>query len=99
MPRKAKHKQLPRRKEKKRQEHPSVVSQRQQLPEAPASSKEETRPGTAKPKVRIPVQSIAATGISRYPYMTSEIKWIGILAGIMVAILIILAFILSRFIS
>jgi len=98
MPHKPKHRQLHRR-EKKHHVAPPVA-----LPQTLETGASQAVPPTfkatvAKPKTGAPVQSIAAIGAARYPYMTSEIKWIGIFAGIVVVILIILALVLPRFIS
>jgi hypothetical protein len=50
-----------------------------------------------KPRPGATAQSLAAINASRYPFLTSEVKWIGILAGIVVVILIILKIILPLF--
>ena len=52
-----------------------------------------------KPKSGASAQSLAAIGPARYPFLTSEMKWIGIFAGVVIIILIILKVILPLFIS
>ena len=50
--------------------------------------------GISAPSASVPTQS-ATTGAVRYPYITAELRRIGILAGIMLVILIVLALVLS----
>ena len=97
MPNKAKFKQQHRKVKKKYTDNQLSKSQTQE-----AGSQATISPVKStylKPKSSDPIQSIAAVGVTRYPYMTSEVKWIGIFTGIIIIILIILALVLPRFIS
>ena len=47
------------------------------------------------PKVIAPSSSVSALTSARYPFVVAELRRIGILAGIMLVILIILSFVLS----
>ncbi|MFC2066677.1 hypothetical protein ACFLUO_06460 [Chloroflexota bacterium] len=51
-------------------------------------------PGVSAASVRVPL-SKAKASVAKYPYITAELKRIGILAGIILVILIVLALILS----
>ena len=55
--------------------------------------------GVSAPPVKVhtagKARAAAASGTVRYPYITAELKRIGILAGIMLVILIVLALVLS----
>lgn len=57
-------------------------------------SKPATHTGMAAPSASVPATSTAPP-IARYPYITTELRRIGILAGIILALLIVLALILS----
>jgi len=66
-----------------------------QMSKAPAAP---VRPA-ARPKTGAPAQSLAAIGATRYPFLTSEMKWIGIFAGIIVVLIVILAIVVPRLVS
>ena len=57
----------------------------------------QTREPVAPPKLSTPPVSVpkAALATARYPYIVAELRRIGILAGIILAILIVLALVLS----
>ena len=46
------------------------------------------------PRAKVPTTSTASR-VARYPYITTELRRIGILAGIMIVILVVLALVLS----
>jgi hypothetical protein len=99
MPNKSKHKHY--RREQRPQTTVPLSSQQAETPKAPDSSTATVSPirPISRPKTSAPVQSLAAVGASRYPYLTSEIKWIGIFAGIIVVLIIIIAILVPRLIS
>jgi len=70
---------------------------RQQLPATPDSPPAATQPAgpavTAPPASRPASKTALAT--PRYPYVTAELRSIGILSGIILAILIVLALVLG----
>jgi hypothetical protein len=47
------------------------------------------------PSAKVPTPSVAAP-VARYPYVAAELRRIGILAGVIVVILVVLAFVLPR---
>jgi membrane protein insertase Oxa1/YidC/SpoIIIJ len=97
MPHKTKFKQQHRKDKKKYTDHQMSQGQTQEAgSQATISPVKSTY---VKPKSNAPVQSIAAVGATRYPYMISEVKWISIFTGIIIIILIALALVLPRFIS
>ena len=53
----------------------------------------------AKPRAGTNPQSLAPIGVARYPFLTSEMKWIGIFALIIIVIMAILKVILPLFIK
>jgi hypothetical protein len=53
----------------------------------------------ARPKTAAQTQSLAAIGVARYPFLTSEMKWIGIFAGVIVVLIIIAAIVVPRLVS
>ena len=57
------------------------------------------RPATVKPRAGATPHSLAAIGPARYPFLTSEIKWIGIFAVIIIVFMAILKVILPLFIK
>ncbi len=79
-------------KKKGRRSPPGVVARRQEAdiqidkPVAP--------PKVAAPSARAPTLTPVLTAV-RYPYILTELRRIGILAGIMLVILVVLALILS----
>jgi hypothetical protein len=97
MPHKAKFKQQHRKDKKKYADH--QLSQGQTHEASSPATISSIKSTYVKPKSSTPVQSIAAVGVTRYPYMISELKWIGIFTGIIIFILIIIALVLPRFIS
>ena len=64
---------------------------------APPAVTPAVKAAVIKPKTGATAQSLAAIGPSRYPFLNSEMKWIGIFAGIVVVVLIILKVILPLF--
>jgi len=81
---------LPPSKKKKDRRHPLTTATQQQ----PISQgyKPVSRAEVAAPSVGVPTP-IATPG-SRYPYMVIELRRIGIIAGILLVILVVLAFVL-----
>ena len=71
--------------------HPAVIAQQ------PAVA--QTDEPVSSPKVPVPSASVptlmAKTAAVRYPYIATELRNIGILAGIMLIILVVLALVLS----
>ena len=78
-------------KRKKSRQHFSAVSARQ----TPVAQTNEpivvAKPSALPASVLTPIKTQTAT---RYPYITAELRRIGILAGIMLAILVVLALVL-----
>jgi hypothetical protein len=97
MPHKAKFKQQHRKEKKKYADR--QLSQGQTHEASPPTTLSSVKSTYVKPKSSAPVQSIAAVGATRYPYMISELKWIGIFTGTIIFILIVVALVLPRFIS
>ena len=52
------------------------------------------QPEVSAPSAKVPAPSVKVTTVS-YPYIVTELRRIGILAGIMVVVLVVLFFILS----
>ncbi len=97
MPHKSKFKQQHKKEKRKNVEsHPSQIQKNETGGQQTVSA---IKVSPVKPKPAAPVQSIAVVGATRYPYMTSEIKWIGIFTGIIIVVLIVLAIVVPRFIS
>ena len=67
----------------------SVTDQRQAVTQA-----YKPQPEVAAPSASVPTPMATPT-VARYPYIVGELQRIGILAGIMLAILIVLALVLS----
>jgi len=82
----------PRSKKGKGKRSPSaIVAQRQ----AVAQSREPvSHPEVSAPSVSVPT-TMATLTTARYPYIVIELRRIGILAGIMLAILVVLALVLA----
>ena len=95
MPGKSRHgkgKRLSRSKRRKeRQRFPSVVAQQQAVTETP---KPPSRPSVSAPSVSTP-PPVTKPAIVQYPYIAIELRTIGILAGILLVILVVLALVLS----
>lgn len=70
------------------QQRPAAVTQ---APAAPPPSKAITQPEATSPPAALPHQSAKPQTI-QFPYITTELRTIGILAGIMLIVLIILYF-------
>ncbi len=75
----------------KSKRHPSATVVQQQV--AAQTDKPVTPPKSA-PSARVPTPMARLTA-ARYPYVVAELRRIGILAGIMLGILIVLALVLS----
>jgi len=71
---------------KRKQERQRIQSKAVQQPVVKPASK----PVASAPPVSTPIQK-AAPKTARYPYVTAELRRIGILAGITLAILVVLA--------
>ena len=79
-------------KKKRAKQRPAIAAVQQQ---AVAQSPKAAAPAaTPAPSVRMSTPPPKTT-VVRYPYITAELRRIGILAGIMFAILIVLAVVLS----
>ncbi len=70
-------------KEKSRQHFSATVAQQPAVP----------HPEMAAPSVTVPTPMVKLT-VAQYPYVPSELRTIGILAGIIVVILVVLALVL-----
>ena len=93
---KSRHKAKPHSKKSKALQRSSAMPLQQQA--LVHSPKPATAASTSVPLERVPVEKVHSAHPPRavsYPYVTSELKRIGILAGIMLAILIVLALVLS----
>jgi hypothetical protein len=71
--------------------HPVTVPQQQAVAQ---SYKPAPRPEVSAPSVSAPTP-VAAQTVVHYPYIVTELRTIGILAGAMLAILVVLALILA----
>jgi len=80
-----------RKKKKKGKPGLAIAAQRQAVAQ---TYKPVPQPKPSAPSVSAPTPMSAQT-TARYPYIVSELRRIGILAGIMLAILVVLALILS----
>ena len=69
----------------------SLAMAPQQLP---ASQTYEPQPEVSAPAPSVPTPAVTVT-TARYPYITTELRRIGILAGITLVILVVLALVLS----
>jgi len=78
-------------KKKGRRSPPGVVAQQQAVTEA---HKPVAPPRVAAPSASAPAPTPVLTAV-RYPYILTELRRIGILAGIMLVILVVLALVLS----
>ena len=76
---------------KARQVPSAIVAQRQA---ATQSYEPVSRPDVSAPSARLPTPMAVLTTV-RYPYIFTELRRIGILAGIMLVILVVLALILA----
>ena len=79
-------------KSKAKQRTAAIASQQQvvaqiQKPAAPTS--------VTASSIKVPVSTPTSRIVRRYPYITAELRRIGILAGIIIIILIVLALVLS----
>ncbi len=77
-------------KRKGRPKHPTIVAQQAAVAQThePVSSPDVPAPSASAPA---PVAKVAA---ARYPYIATELRTIGILAGILLIVLIVLALVL-----
>ena len=83
---------MPHKSRRQRARHPARDQKRQPTPDTrPVAA---TRPAAPETPARPPVAPKAAQTKVQYPHVASELKRIGILAGILVIILIILALVL-----
>ncbi|MFC2001336.1 hypothetical protein ACFLUZ_02390 [Chloroflexota bacterium] len=83
----------PSKSKKRRERQRSQVTVAYQ-PVAAQTSKPAVPTDMPAPRAKVPAPS-AASRVARYPYITTELRRIGILAGIIIAILVVLALILS----
>jgi len=94
MPGKSRHgrRKLPRSKRKKGRQAVSAISAQQRV--VAQTYKPALRPEASAPSASVPatMTTLAAT---RYPYIAAELRRIGILAGVMLVILVILALVFS----
>lgn len=79
-------------KRKKGKRHFSAIAAQQQV--AAQTSKVVTPPKLSTPSVSAPTPK-TTLATARYPYIIAELRRIGILAGIMLTILVVLALVLS----
>ena len=78
-------------KKKGRQGSAAIAAQRQAVAQ---TYKPVPQPKVSAPSISAPTPMAAQTA-TRYPYVVSELRRIGILAGIMLVILVVLALVLS----
>jgi hypothetical protein len=71
------------------QQHPSAATR---VPAAPPPSEAATQPEATSPPAAIPPRPSVRPQTIQFPYITTELRTIGILAGIMLCVLIILYF-------
>ena len=93
MPGKSQHgkRKLPRSKRGKGRQTVSAVSTQQAVAQ---TYKPASHPEASAPSVSVPTMT-ATPVVTRYPYIASELRRIGILAGVMLVILVILALVFS----
>ena len=94
MPGKSRHgrRKLSRSKRKKGGHGVSAISTQQRV--VAQTSKPAPRPEASAPSASMPT-TMATPIVPRYPYIATELRRIGILAGVMLAILVILALVFS----
>ena len=92
MPGKSQRKHLPQSKKRKRRRDSSAIAAQQQ----PVSQTYEpvSQPVVSAPSPSVLTPKVTQT-VARYPYIVTELQRIGILAGIMLAILVVLALVLA----
>jgi hypothetical protein len=78
--------------DKKRTQAPAVTTT--ESPVAAHTDKPATPPPETAPPVSVPTPAPTPI-VARYPYIGGELRRIGILAGIMIAVLVILSLVLS----
>ena len=93
MPHKSKHKQQFR----KKQVAPSVKQVNDSTTSVTMATNIAVKAPVAKPKTGTNAQALIAVGPARYPFLAAEVKWIGVSAGIIVIIMILLKVILPLF--
>ncbi len=102
MPHKSKH-HMPHRKERK-PEAPAAVSAPAAGSASPAVQQASSvppvklvyRPSVPRTRAGAPV-NMAALGATRYPFLTAELKWIGIFSLIILILLVVASLIVPRF--
>jgi len=94
MPGKSRHgkRKLPRSKRRRGSQNISVISAQQ--PVLAQTRKPASHPEASPPAPGVPGTTATLTA-TRYPYIAAELRRIGILAGVMVVILVILALVFS----
>lgn len=94
MPGKSRHgkRKLPRSKRRKGIQGVSVISAQQRV--VAQTYKPAPRPETLPPSASVPTTT-ATVSATRYPYIAAELRRIGILAGVIMVILVILALVYS----
>jgi hypothetical protein len=83
---------LPRSKRKKGRKEASVISAQQ--PVIAHTPRPISQPKASVPPAKAPA-TVATLAATRYPYITAELRRIGILAGVVLVILVILALVFS----
>jgi len=94
MPGKSQHgrRKLPRSKRRKGRHGVSAISAQQRV--VAQTYKPAPRPEASAPSTSVPT-TMATPAATRYPYIAAELRRIGILAGVMLVILVILALVFS----
>ena len=94
MPHKSRHgkRKLPRSKRKKGGQAASAISVQQRV--VAQTPKPVSPPEVSPPSASVPA-TMATPAMARYPYIASELRRIGILAGVILIILVILALVFS----
>ena len=81
-------------KSKAKQRYVATSAQQQMVAQAPKSPIPATVPATPASSASVPTPPPAPKAV-QYPYITAELRRIGILAGIILVILVVLALVLS----
>jgi len=79
------------RKRKHRPSHPAMIAQQ---PTVAQTREPVSAPVVSVPSVSVPTP-VVKSAVNEYPYIATELRIIGILAGVMLIVLVVLALVLS----
>ncbi len=85
---------MPSKSRRKRGKYSTQSTKKKSRPSRPATVAQTHQP-VASPSVSVPTAPVAKPAAVHYPYIATELRTIGILAGIMLIVLVVLALVLS----